>query len=90
MDVTALNAYWRQTIQPLWLCSLQDAAKLPNGMYEGRALTKACGKLELMSTMLKVLQRDGHRVLIFSQVRVFRVYNVAYSWTQALLLQWQG
>lgn len=37
-------------------------------MFEGRALIKACGKLELLASMLRILQRDGHRVLIFSQV----------------------
>jgi hypothetical protein len=31
-------------------------------------MTKACGKLDLLSKMLKKLKRDGHRVLIFSQV----------------------
>jgi SNF2 family DNA or RNA helicase len=46
----------------------QEAPKLPNGMFEGKALTKACGKLELLSSMLKILQKDNHRVLIFSQV----------------------
>lgn len=38
------------------------------GMYEGSAMTKTSGKLELLAKMLKVLKRDGHRVLIFSQV----------------------
>lgn len=47
---------------------LQDAPKLPNGMYEGTALTKACGKLELLSNMMKKLKEKGHRLLIFSQV----------------------
>jgi SNF2 family DNA or RNA helicase len=46
----------------------QDAPKLPNGMYEGTALTKACGKLELLSNMMKKLKEKGHRLLIFSQV----------------------
>ncbi|XP_062597362.1 chromodomain-helicase-DNA-binding protein Mi-2 homolog [Saccostrea cucullata] len=45
-----------------------DAPKLPNGMYEGTALTKACGKLELLSNMMKKLKEKGHRVLIFSQM----------------------
>jgi len=39
-----------------------------HGAYEGNALTKASGKLELLAKMLSVLKRDGHRVLIFSQV----------------------
>ena len=42
---------------------------MPNGMFEGPGLRKACGKLDLMYKMLKVLKRDGHRVLVFSQVR---------------------
>jgi len=37
-------------------------------MYEGCALTKASGKLDLLAKMLKVLKEEGHRVLIFSQV----------------------
>lgn len=47
---------------------MQDAPKLPNGMYEGTAMTKACGKLELLSNMMKKLKEKGHRLLIFSQV----------------------
>ncbi|XP_052717900.1 chromodomain-helicase-DNA-binding protein Mi-2 homolog isoform X6 [Crassostrea angulata] len=45
-----------------------DAPKLPNGMYEGTAMTKACGKLELLSNMMKKLKEKGHRLLIFSQM----------------------
>ncbi|XP_050414709.1 chromodomain-helicase-DNA-binding protein 4 isoform X3 [Patella vulgata] len=45
-----------------------DAPRLPNGAFEGSALIKACGKLELMSTMLSQLHKQGHRVLIFSQM----------------------
>ena len=47
---------------------LQEAPKLPNGMFEGGALIRACGKLDLLAKMCKILHRDGHRVLIFSQV----------------------
>lgn len=46
----------------------QEAPKLPNGAYEGVSLVKACGKLELMSKMLRHLKKEGHRVLIFSQM----------------------
>ena len=42
---------------------------LRSGAYEGEALTKAAGKLDLLAKMLNVLKRDGHRVLIFSQVQ---------------------
>ena len=47
----------------------QDAPLTRKGLYEGTALVKASGKLELLEKMLRVLKRDGHRVLIFSQVR---------------------
>ncbi|XP_031431623.1 chromodomain-helicase-DNA-binding protein 4 isoform X2 [Clupea harengus] len=46
----------------------QEAPKMPNGMYEGIALTKAAGKLMLLYKMLKKLKEGGHRVLIFSQM----------------------
>ncbi|CAJ0577942.1 unnamed protein product, partial [Mesorhabditis spiculigera] len=45
-----------------------EAPKLKNGMYEGPALVKACGKLVLMQKMLRKLKDGGHRVLIFSQM----------------------
>ncbi|XP_026145002.1 chromodomain-helicase-DNA-binding protein 4-like isoform X2 [Carassius auratus] len=45
-----------------------EAAKLPNGMYEGSALTKSSGKLLLLQKMMRRLKEGGHRVLIFSQM----------------------
>nr|XP_027204103.1 chromodomain-helicase-DNA-binding protein Mi-2 homolog [Dermatophagoides pteronyssinus] len=45
-----------------------EAPKLPNGLYEINALTKACGKLILLQKMLRKLYDQGHRVLIFSQM----------------------
>lgn len=48
---------------------LQEAQKTPNGAYEGSALTKASGKLMLLQKMLRKLKDQGHRVLVFSQVR---------------------
>lgn len=45
-----------------------EAPKLPNGLYEINALTKACGKLILLQKMLRKLYEQGHRVLIFSQM----------------------
>lgn len=42
---------------------------MPNGMYDGGALTKSSGKLLLLCKMLKKLKEGGHRVLIFSQVQ---------------------
>lgn len=41
---------------------------MPNGMYDGSALTKASGKLLLLQKMMRKLKEGGHRVLIFSQV----------------------
>ncbi|XP_071040279.1 chromodomain-helicase-DNA-binding protein Mi-2 homolog isoform X4 [Parasteatoda tepidariorum] len=52
----------------LFPAAAQEAPKLPNGAYEGSALIKACGKLLLLSKMLRKLNNEGHRVLIFSQM----------------------
>ena len=38
-------------------------------MYDGGSLTKAAGKLTLLQKMMRKLKDNGHRVLIFSQVR---------------------
>ncbi|KAK0409561.1 hypothetical protein QR680_004620 [Steinernema hermaphroditum] len=46
----------------------EEAPKLMNGIYEGEALVKACGKLQLLQKMLAKLKKGGHRVLIFSQM----------------------
>ena len=56
------------------VCKHQEAPRLPNGMFEGGPLIKSCGKLDLLSAMLRKLHRDSHRVLIFSQVGVFSKY----------------
>jgi len=45
-----------------------EAPRTANLAYEGTALIKACGKLDLLSKMLKKLKDQGHRVLIFSQM----------------------
>ncbi|CAF1303194.1 unnamed protein product [Rotaria magnacalcarata] len=45
-----------------------EAPRTPNLAYEGTALIKSCGKLDLLSKMLKKLKDQGHRVLIFSQM----------------------
>lgn len=47
---------------------MQEAPKLPNGMYEGNALTKSSGKLMLLQKMMRKLKEGGHRVLVFSQM----------------------
>ncbi|XP_073678469.1 chromodomain-helicase-DNA-binding protein 4-like isoform X1 [Garra rufa] len=52
----------------LFPVAAMEAAKLPNGMYEGSALTKSSGKLLLLQKMMRKLKEDGHRVLIFSQM----------------------
>lgn len=54
--------------------SWQESPKLPSGAYEGGALIKASGKLMLLQKMLRKLKEQGHRVLIFSQVRVVGGY----------------
>uniref|UniRef100_A0A1A8AH82 Chromodomain helicase DNA binding protein 4a n=1 Tax=Nothobranchius furzeri TaxID=105023 RepID=A0A1A8AH82_NOTFU len=45
-----------------------EAPKMPNGMYDGNALTKASGKLLLLQKMMRKLKEGGHRVLVFSQM----------------------
>ncbi|KAG0414864.1 hypothetical protein HPB47_007982, partial [Ixodes persulcatus] len=52
----------------LFPAASQEAPRMPNGAYEGSALTKACGKLILLHKMLRTLKETGHRVLIFSQM----------------------
>uniref|UniRef100_A0A673GXE6 Chromodomain-helicase-DNA-binding protein 4-like n=1 Tax=Sinocyclocheilus rhinocerous TaxID=307959 RepID=A0A673GXE6_9TELE len=52
----------------LFPVAAMEAAKIPNGMYEGSALTKSSGKLLLLHKMLRKLKEGGHRVLIFSQM----------------------
>jgi SNF2 family DNA or RNA helicase len=46
----------------------EEAPISPNGLFEIKAMTQACGKLVLMSKMLRKLKNQGHRVLIFSQM----------------------
>lgn len=48
--------------------SMQEAPKLPNGMYEGNSLVKSSGKLMLLQKMMRKLKEGGHRVLVFSQM----------------------
>lgn len=62
----------------------QEAAKLPNGMYEGSALTKAAGKLLLLQKMMKKLKEGGHRVLVFSQVCT----QIICIWGDLYLYNW--
>uniref|UniRef100_A0A8C2D6K3 Chromodomain helicase DNA binding protein 4a n=1 Tax=Cyprinus carpio TaxID=7962 RepID=A0A8C2D6K3_CYPCA len=52
----------------LFPVAAMEAAKMPNGMYEGSALTKSSGKLLLLQKMMRRLKEGGHRVLIFSQM----------------------
>lgn len=54
---------------PYLFPSAADEAPLgAGGTYEFQAMTKAAGKLELLEKMLRVLKRQGHRVLLFSQM----------------------
>uniref|UniRef100_A0A4W6FLD0 Chromodomain helicase DNA binding protein 4a n=1 Tax=Lates calcarifer TaxID=8187 RepID=A0A4W6FLD0_LATCA len=52
----------------LFPAAAMEAPKMPNGMYDGQALTKAAGKLLLLQKMMRKLKEGGHRVLIFSQM----------------------
>ncbi|XP_075062535.1 chromodomain-helicase-DNA-binding protein 3 isoform X2 [Mixophyes fleayi] len=52
----------------LFPVAAMESAKLPSGAYEGGALIKASGKLLLLQKMLRKLNEQGHRVLIFSQM----------------------
>ena len=58
----------------------QEAPRLPNGMFEGGPLIKSCGKLDLLSAMLRKLHRDNHRVLVFSQVSCLFTFHSKYLW----------
>ena len=46
----------------------EEAPLSPTGLFEINAMIKACGKLTLMTKMLKKLREQGHRVLVFSQM----------------------
>ena len=46
----------------------EEAPIAPSGLFEIGAMTKSSGKLTLLKKMLDQLKRDGHRVLIFSQM----------------------
>lgn len=52
----------------LFPAAAEEAAITAGGGYAVEALTKASGKLVLLSNMLKLLKSQGHRVLIFSQM----------------------
>ena len=51
----------------------EEAPIAPSGLFEVKAMTKACGKLVLLSKMLKKLKAEGHRVLIFSQMTKVKI-----------------
>jgi len=46
----------------------EEAQLSPSGLFEVNGMVKSCGKLTLMTKMLKKLKEQGHRVLIFSQM----------------------
>lgn len=52
----------------LFPSAAEEAQLGPGGNYEVQSLTKAAGKLVLLSKMLRILKEDNHRVLIFSQM----------------------
>lgn len=52
----------------LFPTAAEEAPLASGGGYALDALTKASGKLVLLSKMLKLLKEQGHRVLIFSQM----------------------
>jgi len=52
----------------LMAAASEEAPISANGLFEIKAMTQACGKLVLMSKMLRKLKEQGHRVLIFSQM----------------------
>jgi len=52
----------------LFPSAAEEATISPSGLYEMSSLTKASGKLDLLSKMLKQLKADNHRVLLFSQM----------------------
>ena len=52
----------------LMASAAEEAPIAPSGFFEVKAMTKACGKLVLLSKMLRKLKAEGHRVLIFSQM----------------------
>ena len=52
----------------LMAAASEEAPISSNGLFEIKAMTQACGKLVLMSKMLRKLKEQGHRVLIFSQM----------------------
>merc|ERR1712012_141565 len=46
----------------------EEAPLAPKGLYEINQKIKTCGKLTLMTKMLKKLKEQGHRVLVVSQM----------------------
>ncbi|XP_023020569.2 chromodomain-helicase-DNA-binding protein Mi-2 homolog [Leptinotarsa decemlineata] len=52
----------------LFPAAAEEAPLGPHGNWDVGQLTKAAGKLVLLSKMLRILKEQGHRVLIFSQM----------------------
>lgn len=63
-----LASILKVVIKGNFISCYQEAPRGPNGNFDSAALTRASGKLVLLEKMLKKLQEEGHRVLIFSQV----------------------
>ncbi|XP_065889551.1 chromodomain-helicase-DNA-binding protein 4-like isoform X2 [Dysidea avara] len=52
----------------LFPTAAEEAAITANGYYEGSGLVTASGKLSVLEKMLVKLRKEGHRLLIFSQM----------------------
>ena len=57
-----------ETRHVMYILVLQEAPRTVSNAFECSALIKACGKMELLSKMLRHIYGSEHRVLIFSQV----------------------
>ena len=62
-------------LPPTTYLSLQEAPLTSSGYYQGRELIQASGKFMIMEKMFKRLREQGHRILVFSQVRVQRGFR---------------
>ncbi|CAG7835308.1 unnamed protein product [Allacma fusca] len=72
-QTSLLNVFmdWRKICNHPYLFSkaCAEAPKDPvTGWYELEAMTEASGKLVMLRKMLEILKKQGHRVLIFSQM----------------------
>ena len=52
----------------LMLSFHQTAKRTDHNAFEVKELTEACGKMILLEKMMRKLEAEGHRVLVFSQM----------------------